>query len=257
MTRHAPPVRLDCPRCGAGLAHSPLLSGNTFGAIPWTDGALSAHMLPIPDALARCPVCRGFFWREGVEPRDEPGTGPGLPTHLGVEDIVAALDAGVARGLDDERGLRLLLWRRRDDPARTDWRLDLGCAAVLLAAAAASAVVAAHDVTDRVRWIALGLGAAGVYGLVHALRARRSFACHLAGRVEWRPELEALLRLLREDDPLERLCRAELLRQLGRFEEALAALPAIEDDATRRAWAAEIRAGIEARHTLPRPFEAR
>jgi len=53
---------IACPRCG-GLAKRPtLISGNTFGAIFWTDGKMLAPMLPHLPAITRCAQCQQFYW---------------------------------------------------------------------------------------------------------------------------------------------------------------------------------------------------
>jgi hypothetical protein len=57
-----PDCILACPICHAAARVSTLLSGNTFGAILFTDGKMIAPMLPEMPALARCKGCGVFYW---------------------------------------------------------------------------------------------------------------------------------------------------------------------------------------------------
>jgi len=53
---------IECPKC-QGLARVfTLLSGNTFGARRWTDGKMIAPMLPRPPAITKCGDCGHYFW---------------------------------------------------------------------------------------------------------------------------------------------------------------------------------------------------
>ncbi|MCP3100609.1 ribosomal protein L7/L12 [Myxococcus sp. K15C18031901] len=57
-----PDVVIACPRCGALHRRWSLASGNTFGAVLWSDGWFEAPMCPLPPWIARCVGCRVFFW---------------------------------------------------------------------------------------------------------------------------------------------------------------------------------------------------
>jgi hypothetical protein len=50
-----------CPHCKAHVVQEETVSGNTIGAIYWTDGKREAKMLPNLPLLAKCPVCGGLF----------------------------------------------------------------------------------------------------------------------------------------------------------------------------------------------------
>ena len=54
---------LQCPSCAAVVLQPTISSGNTIGAIYYTDGYMDAPMFPQPSVLVRCPVCREPFLR--------------------------------------------------------------------------------------------------------------------------------------------------------------------------------------------------
>jgi uncharacterized protein YbaR (Trm112 family) len=51
-----------CPHCKAHVVQEDTLSGNTIGAVFYTDGKREARMLPDHPLLAKCPACKGLFW---------------------------------------------------------------------------------------------------------------------------------------------------------------------------------------------------
>jgi hypothetical protein len=58
----------ECPHCRAHVVEEQTVSGNTIGAVLFTDGKRHAPMFPDHPLLARCPVCGGLFWvQEAVE----------------------------------------------------------------------------------------------------------------------------------------------------------------------------------------------
>ena len=65
-----------CPICHAATRVGTLLSGNTFGAIVFTDGKMIAPMLPEMPALARCKGCGVFYWLSDAEEVGETSGGP-------------------------------------------------------------------------------------------------------------------------------------------------------------------------------------
>ena len=42
----APPTIIECPHCNDKALKAGILSGNTFGAVSWSDGKMVAPMLP-------------------------------------------------------------------------------------------------------------------------------------------------------------------------------------------------------------------
>lgn len=52
-----------CPSCRA-FVWTYQRSGNSLGAVQWTDGKLIGAMWPDDSGIRRCPACRGFVWLE-------------------------------------------------------------------------------------------------------------------------------------------------------------------------------------------------
>jgi hypothetical protein len=57
----------NCPECSCKLEEPTWLSGNTIGAIHWTDGKTEAPMLPDLPQLVMCPDCDAFLWLANLE----------------------------------------------------------------------------------------------------------------------------------------------------------------------------------------------
>ncbi len=53
---------IECPNCKMLARVFTWITGNTVGARRWTDGKMIAPMLPIPPAITRCKGCDGYFW---------------------------------------------------------------------------------------------------------------------------------------------------------------------------------------------------
>jgi len=62
MTTYGPDEILSCPQCDALVRMKSMASGNTFGARYWTDGKRFAPMLSEQIRLVRCVNCLGFYW---------------------------------------------------------------------------------------------------------------------------------------------------------------------------------------------------
>ena len=60
----------ECPHCRAHVVEEQMISGNTIGAVLYTDGKREAKMMPDHPALVKCPVCGGLFWVEEAEEVD-------------------------------------------------------------------------------------------------------------------------------------------------------------------------------------------
>ncbi len=128
----APDVVIACPHCHAPARLFQLVSGDTFGAITWTDGWQDVPLQPRPPRITRCGACRRAYWTgEAVilghfyphgetsatqnawatvphaEPLDEAG-------------LMLALADGLAYSLDLELELRVAIWWRGNDAFRQD-----------------------------------------------------------------------------------------------------------------------------------------
>ena len=81
-----------CPRCDAPALVATLVSGNTFGTVVWTDGYRYAPMLPEPPALARCHGCGKVFWLKQAR---EGGSLPGDEKEMSAKQKVWSQAPGV------------------------------------------------------------------------------------------------------------------------------------------------------------------
>lgn len=52
---------VTCPYCGTKKELMTLGSGNTFGAVRWSDGRVFAPMLPKASSVQKCPKCGKFY----------------------------------------------------------------------------------------------------------------------------------------------------------------------------------------------------
>lgn len=198
------------------------MSGNTFGAVSWTDGKREAPMLPETPWLVRCPHCRALLWIDELE---RLGKVWSWERGLKFEDArdyktPSAKDyfALLKRGVADEKKLmyvRTCAWWSGNDARREP------------------------PVTFR---IPPGM----------------DWRCFVRETPEPKPlakrerlNLEALMAMLPESDENARLMKSEALRELGRFDEALALLAVPISDNLAEA-AGIIRQLVEQRDTRVR-----
>jgi len=57
-----PTLIITCPRCNAPHRTGTLQSGNTIGAVYWSDGKMVAPMLPEEPSFTKCTACGSFCW---------------------------------------------------------------------------------------------------------------------------------------------------------------------------------------------------
>lgn len=120
---------IACPYCDAPARVFQLISGNTFGAITWTDGWVDAPMMPRAPRITRCAHCRKIYWAGTARQlgfvslgdtseaagafKDAPHAGP-----LSEADCFEALRDGLAPTTDLELELRVFAWWRGNDAFR-------------------------------------------------------------------------------------------------------------------------------------------
>jgi hypothetical protein len=209
---------IACPHCRALERYGTLMSGNTFGAVLWTDGKEIAPMLPRPPAVARCHDCGRPYWLAKArevgqvsvwgEPDEERNPqwaeAPGV-TEPSAAEYHAAIAAGFATTFDEEKELRILAWWRGNDAARGD-----PCDAEAISDPVPAAVT--------------------------------------------RENLERLARMLGGPSEGDQIMRAEVLRELGQSDAALHVLAAIT--APEVQWTVgQLRALCEARDPTLRRLE--
>jgi hypothetical protein len=105
---------------------STLNSGNTFGAVYWTDGTREARMLPDEPWLRMHPENRELFWtdeckkvaeEEVFEPNPKYSEVPFAESPT-LEDYRRALSTLTPLTLEKERYLRMRFWWAANDPVR-------------------------------------------------------------------------------------------------------------------------------------------
>ncbi|MGI5842660.1 MAG: hypothetical protein ACOX9B_00550 [Candidatus Xenobium sp.] len=114
-----------CPHCSQQFLMPTLTSGNTFGAIQYSDGKTVAPMLPEMPRFHLCRDCGKPFWiREAPELGRTDELSGELPPDIqtarlpSVDDYLEALQKGLARGKEEELTLRLGWWWAVNDPER-------------------------------------------------------------------------------------------------------------------------------------------
>ena len=120
-----PTLLKACPHCSRHFLVPTLTSGNTFGAIQYSDGKTVAPMLPEMPRFHLCRDCEKPFWISAAPElgRSDQFRGE-LPADLqaaGVPSAEAHLEAlkrGLAKGTDEERTLRIGWWWAVNDPER-------------------------------------------------------------------------------------------------------------------------------------------
>jgi hypothetical protein len=65
--RPGPTQIKKCTSCEGLISQSTVASGNTFGAKFWTDGVMHAPMLPVTPQLAKCPHCASIVFLQNLE----------------------------------------------------------------------------------------------------------------------------------------------------------------------------------------------
>lgn len=71
MTSYANPAVYQCPACQGLFLRARLRSFNTFGVTYWSDGDATFSRLPSHSPLIRCPSCPAVFWEDDLSPIGE------------------------------------------------------------------------------------------------------------------------------------------------------------------------------------------
>lgn len=200
-TTYGPSQVIQCPGSEEVRQVSALRSGNTFGALFWSDGFRIAPGMPDLPAVTRCESGGPIFWVESARVL-------GTLQHWGDQDPQGWRAAKPVRSLTGEEFLEALAQGLGDTPERERY------------------------LRMRAWW-----AANAAFRRAELPPASPQTSDFLAGTPA-RANLEALVRLLDEGQLDDRLTKAEALRELGRFDEALALLPPQEPQAygPRQRW---------------------
>ncbi len=123
---------VSCPHCEALAKVFSLASGNSFGAITWTDGYVDMPMNPRPPRVTRCHACEKFFWVGAATPvgyllpetelLPEKAVWMAAPHVEALDEagLLQAIEAGLGHSPELELELRVAAWWRGNDAFRTD-----------------------------------------------------------------------------------------------------------------------------------------
>lgn len=68
---YGPTLFKCCSECSGYIEQETILSGNTLGAMYWTDGKIEAPMLPESMRLVKCPHCKTLLQINELEAMDD------------------------------------------------------------------------------------------------------------------------------------------------------------------------------------------
>ena len=110
------PELISCPKCEARQWRLTLLSGNTFGAVYYSDGSRHAPKMPDIPFYIHCHDCCVFFkvTDETIKGTASMDSVENIPRtlHLTAEELADALEQGIYNGgTEDIFPLRCMYWR--------------------------------------------------------------------------------------------------------------------------------------------------
>ncbi|MDD3875584.1 MAG: hypothetical protein PHT69_03130 [Bacteroidales bacterium] len=108
-----------CPKCNTLHQQMSLMSGNTFGAMIYSDGNMFAPMMPDIPKITLCTECRQIFWLDEQnlvgtydfnDPINEAFEQAASVSHLYLEDLIYVIENSLYRNEDEEFYIRQRLW---------------------------------------------------------------------------------------------------------------------------------------------------
>ena len=184
-----------CPSCNCEFSHCDIASSNTFGATFYTDGFVNGPMHEEHGALLQCPGCHTYLWKEDVPTRESVRHSP--------------------HWFDAEKRPLPVAWAMSDSGY-----LDIFHQALW------KTLAQEKYIRIKAWWISN-----------HACRSCSADETVSSSKdeeflepAEVEENLTKLLSLLDIDDQHDLIMRAEILRELGRFEECLNLLKQPFDD---------------------------
>ena len=217
MTSYATPAVYQCPACQGLLLRERLRSMNTYGVTFWSDGDATFSRLPSRSPLIRCPSCPAVFWQDDLHPIGK------LPKRPLPQEPMGWLLRRLVQWGGDEHGD---IQTQRDwDEAPVEWRTaeydkTLEYDDLLQALRELNGPNGEREVYIRRRiwWLA------NDRSRVYASGKRAPFP-PLALRSKMRENILRMIEL-HEQSGFGVVERAELLRQMGRFDDAVQVLTA-------------------------------
>jgi len=229
MTRFSPPIIHQCPACAGYFKRYALISLFFDTVTEWSDGKSGQWWASASGSVGRCPACTGIVW---LADADEIMRAPYKPRPIGaIARVWHRLTGDRGGRLRDERE-----WDALPDGIRDAEQFDgLLCADDFIEALAAMP----HDAADREKHLRQRLWwASNDHFRVADSDASATPQPVVAEEIA-RANAQRLLEML-EHDPKEQVARGELLRQLGRFDEAVAVLKAVIPDGYSEVKASKI-----------------
>lgn len=238
MTQLSAPTLYQCPACAGYFTRSVLTFLHYYSDVPnWSDGMNGQWWAGIGAPVGRCPACTKVIWVDDVK---EVTTAPQKPRSISTAARLWHRMTGDSKGrLRDER----------------DW---IALPQEVKEANRISSLQTARDFLDALTALAPDAVNREIY-----VRRRLWWASndHHRLRVDGTPiaaqpvvaPAEAqtnALRLLElfENDLSEQVARGELLRQLGRFDEAVSVLKAVKPDGYSEVKASKIQRLAQSRY---------
>ena len=244
MTRYSAPIIHQCPACAGYFKRHTLVSMHFHADVPdWSDGKNAQWWASASGSVGRCPVCSTSVWIEdAVEVMH-------LPRHT---PMMGGLDRLWHRMTGDRNGrLREVLeWEALPTAIKNAERLDW-------LSEADDFIAALIDRQPQSRERELHLRVRLWWALNDHHRYDESETPNasrpaMQGSIA-RPNMLRLLELI-EDAPKAQVTRGELLRQLGRFDEAVAVLKAVVPDGCSEVRAVRIERLAAARIAALQPI---
>ncbi|AXS80635.1 hypothetical protein [Dechloromonas sp. HYN0024] len=213
MTRLAAPAIIESPCCQSKLLQQRFASINTFGlATRWSDGYTDIFLAPEAGSLACCPACTGIFWVEDARELGRAPTREPESLHWGWPRRLLAHMTGHYEGLCAEEKT----WQAFHDEELFITALERPRPAEILnAVQRGKATTPAREIYLRTRLWWIGN---------HRQRGRRIENPMTLEQTE--DNMRSLLALHKASNDVDSIAVTvgELLRQLGRFDEAVAVL---------------------------------
>lgn len=220
-----PTLIYSCPSCGGLFSRRTLASGNTLRAAFRSDGKMKAPMLPTTPPLVACPSCGDPVSMLGATPVDEVDRYSfGFAIFRESKSLTA----------EEEEKRQALETKKQKYKDVDEYQLATAdqCTQYV-----ASAAFGEYELAHR------------MYAWQRANDERISAAYREFSPAE-RQNLECLLQMIGTGSDSDRVLRAEILRELGRFEEACSELKPV-NDSEAASWAEQIMRAIEHQESDP------
>lgn len=198
---HGPSIIKKCSECSQLIIEETYNSRNTFEATFWTDGRFVSSSFPDELLLVECPNCQALLWINKLKKIGTASSFSDLDKYEGVanfkvpsaERYFQVLKDGPKNKPDKERYLRIRAWWAANDKRRDPDKMIVTVGDIETFSASK------NELAQRECWEAT---------------AKKPLSDQEA------ENLEALAELLDKTIPGERLTLAEIMRELGRFDDA-------------------------------------